>query len=168
MDECDGEQPDEADAPQGCVADRVLDCGGGNAGNARVGAPVPAGRGRTSFVDVRDIAESAAAALSGAGFDGRAFELTGPEALDYAQAAQVLSTAVGRPVRYRPVTPDEFVGLLTRAGLPDDYARHLADLFAPVPGDGTAAVTDAVRTLTGHPARSLAVYAADNRAALAG
>ena len=129
---------------------------------------VPAGRGRTSFVDVRDIAESAAAALSGAGFDGRAFELTGPEALDYTQAAQVLSAAVGRPVRYRPVTPDEFVGLRTRAGLPDDYARHRADLFAPGPGDGTAAVTDAVRTLTGHPARSLAVYAADNRAALAG
>jgi uncharacterized protein YbjT (DUF2867 family) len=42
---------------------------------------VPAGDGKSSFVDARDIAESAAAALTTDRFNGKAFNLTGPEAL---------------------------------------------------------------------------------------
>ena len=37
---------------------------------------VPAAQGKSSFIDVRDIAESAAAALTTAKFDGNAFNLT--------------------------------------------------------------------------------------------
>lgn len=42
---------------------------------------VPAAEGQSSFIDVRDIAESAAAALTTNRFDGQAFNLTGPEAV---------------------------------------------------------------------------------------
>lgn len=58
---------------------------------------VPVGKARTSFIDVRDIAAVAAIALSQPGHENKAYELTGAEALDYWQAARVLSEALGLP-----------------------------------------------------------------------
>jgi uncharacterized protein YbjT (DUF2867 family) len=123
---------------------------------------VPAGDGRSSFVDVRDIADAAAAALTTDRFDGKAFALTGPEALGYADAARILSTVLGRPVAYQAVDDAAFVGMLTGAGVPKDYATFLASIFVPVRAGWTAAVTDAVPVLTGHPARSVETYVRDN------
>lgn len=127
---------------------------------------VPAGEGRSSFIDTRDIAESAAAALLSSRFDGRAFDLTGPEALGYADAAAILSEVLGRPIAYRPVDDDGFVGILVGAGVPEGYARFLASIFHPVREGWTAVVTDSVAALTGHAPRTLATYARDNAAAL--
>lgn len=128
---------------------------------------VPAADGRTSFVDVRDVAESAAAALTSAEVDGRAFDLTGPEALGYADAAAVLSRVLGRTVAYRPVDDAAFVATLVAAGVPAGYAQFLAAIFHPVREGWTARVTDAVRSLTGHAPRSVETYATDNIARLA-
>jgi uncharacterized protein YbjT (DUF2867 family) len=125
---------------------------------------VPAGDGKSSFIDTRDIGDSAVAALTSPAFDGKGFELTGPQALDYAEAAETISKIIGKPIRYEPLTSEAFVAMLTRTGMPEDYAAHLAELFTMVPKGWTAAVTDAVETLTGKPARSLAAYAAHNRA----
>lgn len=125
---------------------------------------VPAAEGKSSFIDVRDIAASAAAALTSARFDGRAFNLTGPAALGYAEAAALLSRASGRPIRYTPVDDDTFVGILTGAGVPADYARFLATIFYPVREGWTAVVTDDVATLTGKAPRSLEQYAHDHAA----
>ena len=127
---------------------------------------VPAGEGRSSFVDVRDIAASAAAALTSDAFDGQGFSLTGPQALSYAEAAKVLSGVVGRPVAYRAVDDDAFIGALTGAGVPDDYAHLLTAIFAPVREGWTAAVSDDVERLTGRPAIDLATYARDHAADL--
>lgn len=62
----------------------------------------PAGRGRTSFVDVRDVGAAAAAVLTSEGHCGRAYTLTGPEALDLFDVAQIFSEVLGRAVIYRP------------------------------------------------------------------
>jgi uncharacterized protein YbjT (DUF2867 family) len=128
---------------------------------------VPAGEGKSAFIDVRDIAESAAAALTTDSFDGKAFNLTGPEALGYADAAAILAKVLGKPVAYQAVDDDTFVGILTGAGVPEAYARFLASIFYPVRQGWTAGVSDAVETLTGKPPRSVETYARDNLAALA-
>ncbi|WP_024281295.1 SDR family oxidoreductase [Xanthobacter sp. 126] len=128
---------------------------------------VPAADGKTSFIDARDIAESAAAALTTDRFDGKAFNLTGPEALTYGEAAAILSRVTGKPIAYTAVSDDAFVGILTGAGVPEPYARFLATLFHPVREGWTARVTGDVETLTGHAPRSLAIYARDNAARLA-
>lgn len=122
---------------------------------------VPAGDGRTSFIDARDIAACAAAALTSSDFDGKAFNLTGPEALSYAEAAEILSKVVGKPIAYKAVDDAAFVGMLTGAGAPSDYAAFLASIFYPVREGWTAGVTDDVKTLTGAPPRSLRTYAQD-------
>jgi len=129
---------------------------------------VPAAEGRTSFIDVRDIAASAAAALRSDIFDGRAFNLTGPQALGYADAAAILSAASGQAIRYLPVDDAAFIATLTGAGMPADYAGFLASIFHPVREGWTAAVTGDVQTLTGTAPRSLATYAADHAALFRG
>lgn len=129
---------------------------------------LPAAEGRTSFIDTRDIAASAAAALRTDRFDGQAFNLTGPEALGYAEAATILSAATGRPIRYQPVDDAAFIAMLTGAGVPPDYAGFLASIFHPVREGWTAAVTGDVATLTGVAPRNLVTYAADHAATLRG
>ena len=68
---------------------------------------VPAGRGETSFVDARDVAAVGAKALTGpiAG----AYDLTGPEALNYAEVAQILSRELSHEVQYRRPSLPRFV-----------------------------------------------------------
>lgn len=127
---------------------------------------VPAAEGKTSFIDSRDIAESAAAALTSDAFNGRAFNLTGPEALNYAEAAEILSRVIGKPIAYTPIDDETFVDILTGAGVPKNYARFLAAIFHPVREGWTATPTGDVKTLTGHEPRSLETYARDNVAAL--
>lgn len=127
---------------------------------------IPAGDGRSSFIDVRDIADCAVAALTSDRFDSRAFDLTGPEALGYAAAAELLSRRLGKSVRYQPISDDAFVADLVQAGVSESYARLLAIFFEPVRQGQTAVVTDAVPELSGHPARSVADWIADNAAAL--
>lgn len=127
---------------------------------------LPAAEGKSSFIDARDIAASAIAALTSPAFDGKAFNLTGPEALSYTQAAAILSEAIGKPVAYDAITDEAFIGILTGAGVPADYAGFLASIFYPVREGWTAVVTGDVQTLTGKPPRSLKTYAADYAAAL--
>lgn len=127
---------------------------------------VPAAEGKSSFIDARDIADSAAAALTTDRFDGKAFNLTGPDALGYAEAAALISEAIGKPVAYQAVDDETFVGILVGAGVPEVYARFLASIFYPVREGWTAVVTNDVQTLTGHPARAVAAWVKENAAAL--
>lgn len=127
---------------------------------------VPAAEGKSSFIDTRDIAESSVALLTTSRFDGKAYNLSGPEALSYGEAARVLSDFTGTAIAYQPIDDAAFIAMLTGAGVPEDYARFLATIFHPVREGWTARVTGDVEHLTGKPPRSLRVYAEDNRALL--
>lgn len=69
---------------------------------------VPAGGGRTNFIDVADIAEAAAVVLTEPGHLGRAYELTGSQALTYDEVAMTLSRACGRTIEYARPSRKEF------------------------------------------------------------
>ncbi len=126
---------------------------------------LPAGDGKTSFIDARDIADCAARVLTTSDFDNRAFTLTGPQALSYAEAVAILSRVLGRQIIYRPIDDEAFIELLKAAGAPEDYAGYMATLFRSVREGRVAVVTGDVEELTGHPARSLETYVRDNAAA---
>jgi uncharacterized protein YbjT (DUF2867 family) len=61
---------------------------------------VPAGKGKTAFVDTRDLAAVAVVALTTPGHENKAYPLTGCESLDYYQVAAILSDVLGRPITY--------------------------------------------------------------------
>src|SRR2546426_3404844 len=60
----------------------------------------PLGDARVAHVDVRDIAAVAVKALTDRGHEGKAYTITGPEALTYTEVAEKLTAALGKPVRY--------------------------------------------------------------------
>ncbi|MDQ3481265.1 MAG: NmrA family NAD(P)-binding protein [Actinomycetota bacterium] len=62
--------------------------------------PQPIGDVGTSRVDVRDIAEAAAVALTTAGHQGQTYDLVGPEVLTGPAIAAAWSKALGRPIKY--------------------------------------------------------------------
>ena len=128
---------------------------------------LPAGQGKSAFIDVRDIAASAAALLTTAKHDGKAFNLTGPEALSYAEAAEIISKGTGHKVGYQAIDDATFVRNTTGAGVPADYANFLAMIFHPVREGWTATVTQDVKTLTGKAPRNLAAYVKDHATSLA-
>lgn len=72
---------------------------------------VPAGHGRTSFVDVRDVGAVAALVLSSPVTEhlNRGYELTGSEALTYGEVADTLTKVLGRKITYRNPSVVRFV-----------------------------------------------------------
>lgn len=91
-----------------------------------------AGSGRVSFVDVRDVAAVAAAALHGAQHDGQAYTLTGGAALDFAEVAALISEAAARAIAYRSVPPEQMTRILQGLHWPERQAAVGAALFASV------------------------------------
>ena len=127
---------------------------------------VPAADGKSAFIDVRDIAASAAAALTSSRFDGKAFNLTGPATFSYGEAAELLSEVMGRKITYKSIDDASFIAMLTGAGLPADYAGFVTAIFHPVREGWAARVTDDVKTLTGRAPHALRDYAEHNKRAL--
>ncbi|MFC8723360.1 NAD(P)H-binding protein [Kitasatospora sp. NPDC057198] len=128
---------------------------------------LPTGDGRTAFVDAEDIAEVAAAALAENGdrHAGRAYQLTGPRAIGFGEAADLISATTGRPVRHQDVTAEEFVAASTAHGVPAGAARRLAGLLTDLREGRGAEVFDGVEEALGRPARSFEAHVAEASAA---
>jgi uncharacterized protein YbjT (DUF2867 family) len=118
-----------------------------------------AGQARISMVDTRDAAAVAASALTGPGHTGACYDVTGPEALSYADIAAKLTAATGRPISYIDAPDDAVRHALLGAGLNQWFAGALVGLYQDYRRSGTggyaAQVTDTIQRLTGRPARSL-------------
>lgn len=128
---------------------------------------VPAGSGRTAFVDASDVAAVAAAALrEPAAHAGRAWTPTGPEALTYAEVAAELSRALDRRIAYdRP----GLVGYARHAhsalGLPWGMVAVTGAIYTIARLGLAAGLTDDVRAVTGADPRSFAEFARRESAA---
>ena len=119
------------------------------------------GNGAVSHIDIRDIASVAVKVLSTSGHEGKAYSLTGPEALSNAQVAEKLSRVLGRAIRYVDVPPEDFKKSLLSAGVPEWSANALIDLQR-LYREGVASLVDpAVEQLTGRKATSFDHFARD-------
>ncbi|MDJ0684484.1 MAG: SDR family oxidoreductase [Alphaproteobacteria bacterium] len=120
----------------------------------------PAEDGASAFVDARDIADVAAAALTDALHNGKVYALTGPETLTRAEVAEKLSTVTGRSIGY--VSIDDAALRDAMAGAPQPLIELLSMLFGLVRAGHTAFVTDGVQEALGRPPRSFDTYAKDH------
>lgn len=128
---------------------------------------VPAGRGRTSFVDARDVAAVAAKALTESGHENRAYPLTGGEALDYFEVANVLSEVLDRRIIYaRPSVP-EFVSAARAGGLTWGFAAVMVGIYTVARLGFADTVTDDIARVLERPPATLRQFTADHRAAWA-
>lgn len=117
---------------------------------------LPFGAGRTSPVDVRDVAEVVAAVLaSPTAHIGKVYELTGPRSQDmHAQAAEY-SDALHQIITYVDVTFEQWRDQeLRRRNLPEHVFGHLLTM-AKLHADGRYdRLTHDVEAITGRPATS--------------
>ena len=122
---------------------------------------LPADEVPEPFVDVDDVADVAAAALSEDGHVGKLYELTGPRALTFAEAVAEISRAAGRDIRYVPVDLESFAAAMAEDDVPADVITFLGFLFGEVLDGRNVEVTDGVQRALGRPARDFAEFARD-------
>jgi uncharacterized protein YbjT (DUF2867 family) len=123
---------------------------------------LPAADAAVAQIDARDIAAVIVRTVVEAGHEGMAYDLTGPDAITWIEAAEVLSAIADRPIRYEPITPGEYKRRLEGAGMPSWLADALDELFAQFRAGAGLRVTDHVRSITHQPPRSFAVFARDH------
>ncbi|MFE7137046.1 NAD(P)H-binding protein [Streptomyces sp. NPDC057644] len=117
-------------------------------------------------VDPRDVATVAVAALTGTGHEGRAYAVSGPEAITAREQTAQLSRLLGRPLRFEELGVEA-----ARTALLAKYPRPVAEAFlesAERQREGAkAAVVPTVQELTGRQASSYHVWSADHADAFA-
>ena len=126
-----------------------------------------AGSGRMAWIDARDVAASAAAALTQPLLDEQLpndYVLTGPRALNSTDAATFIATQAGRSVHVRDLTVDELAARYRAAGLPAGFAGRLAAIGDDVRAGRYDEVTTSVLNLTGRPPRTFEDFVGEHAA----
>jgi uncharacterized protein YbjT (DUF2867 family) len=128
---------------------------------------LPAAGAKIAMIDPRDVAQVAAAVLTGDGHDGRRYVLTGPEAVTVDEVAEQLSTVLGRRIGFVPVPDGAAVAQLVAAGVPEWYAANVVAQFGVLREGAQSGVQDVVRVLTGRDPRSVGAFLRDHAGAFA-
>ena len=129
--------------------------------------PIPLGTTGISAVDVRDIAEAAAIALTGNGHLGKTYNLNGPDILSGDAVASIWSEVLGKRIRYGGHDMDAFEEEMRKTS-PSWSAFDVRMMFQGYLERGFTAENGDIEVLTkliGHPPRRYKDFA--NEAALA-
>jgi len=129
--------------------------------------PQPIGGVGISRVDVRDIAEAAAIALTAGGHEGQTYNLVGPQPWTGAGAAEAWGRALGKSVAYGGDDLDAWEAQALQF-LPPWMVFDLRLMFAFFHKNGlkaTAADVDRLTKLLGHAPRSFEAFAAETASA---
>jgi uncharacterized protein YbjT (DUF2867 family) len=116
---------------------------------------VPAGEEKTAFISTRDIGNSVAKLLTEDAYRHQTFTLTGPEALNYIQVAELLSETLDEEIVYP--NPDEatYRLVLSQAGAPDFIADYMIPVYGLIKNGKVSEVTNDVEKLTGQKPETL-------------
>ncbi|MBW4507291.1 MAG: SDR family oxidoreductase [Scytonematopsis contorta HA4267-MV1] len=124
---------------------------------------MPAGKGITSFIDVRDIAAVAVRALIENGHSSRAYTLTGSEALTYYQVADIFTEVLGKPIRYAKPSVLNFIFQMRARGLPMSYVLVMVGIYTTARLGLAGNITSDVEQLLGRPPLTMRQYVEDYR-----
>lgn len=118
------------------------------------------------FIDVEDIADIAAAALTEPKHIGQLYELTGPRALTFADAVGEIARAAGRDIRFLPVSPENYRAELIQQDVPREVVDLILYLLTTVLDGRNTPCADGVQRALGRPPRDFSDYV--NRTAATG
>lgn len=120
--------------------------------------PMPGGNVTEPIIDIEDIADVVVAALTEDGHIGELYEVTGPRLMTFAEMADVLSTATGRPIQHLPISFEEFHANVAASG--GDFVADVFTAIARETLDGrNAYVTDGVSRALGRNPRDFVDFA---------
>lgn len=128
---------------------------------------VPVKKALTSFIDAEDIGELTAAVLSEPEkHQNKAYSITGPEAIDYFEAADILTEELGRTVTYANPSPSAAKKYwITIRGLDKEYSTVMGMLYMMTRMGTAKKVTGAFEELMGKKPQTFREFVRKNRAA---
>ena len=119
----------------------------------------PAGDGVVSAVSREDVARSAVTVLRDPVLHvGTTYNLTGPEELTLAAAADILTAETGRTITYHPETVEEAYASRATYGAPPWQVDAWVSTYTAIAAGELAGLSPDVRTLTGHEPLSLGAF----------
>jgi uncharacterized protein YbjT (DUF2867 family) len=130
---------------------------------------VPTGKGGEAFVDAEDIAAVAAATLADPeGHAGAEYAPTGPEALTVSDAADIIGSVTGRPIRHVDIDRRSWLDSVIASGVPAEYGEMLKILTETVSSGRGSRPNGDVEKVTGAPPRNFTDFAKRTAAAWTG
>jgi uncharacterized protein YbjT (DUF2867 family) len=127
---------------------------------------LPLADAKVSFVDVRNIASVAIEALTSEGHEGKAYTITGPEALTCQEVAQILSDATGKAITYANISDEEARQGMVKVGMPADVVDYLIDLYRFTREGYFSLITTVVEQVTGKKPITFRQFAAEHKETL--
>jgi uncharacterized protein YbjT (DUF2867 family) len=116
-----------------------------------------------SFVDTRDIAAVAAAALLGKGHERKHYTLTGPEALTVPEALGRIGAVAGYSVSHIDPPLDEYLAKSEAAGASQNAISYYRRIYSNIANGFDSVVTGDVEKTTGRQPRGFSEFARDYR-----
>ena len=129
--------------------------------------PQPIGGVGTSRVDIRDIAEAAAIALTSPGHEGQTYDIVGPDVLTGESIASAWSRALGKPIKYGGNDLDAWEAQSLQY-LPAWMVFDFRLMYAHFQKNGLKASPEAIAGITkllGHAPRSFDAFVTETAAA---
>ncbi len=116
---------------------------------------IPAGNGKVSFVDVRDIAAVAVKILLTENngeqkqYENKTFHITGQEALSYSRVSDILSKVIGRKISYIDITEEDARKGMKEIGIEEWLIDAMIELDNIIRAGHTAQTTDVIERIIG-------------------
>jgi uncharacterized protein YbjT (DUF2867 family) len=129
--------------------------------------PMPLGAVGISAVDIRDVAQAAAVALTSAGHEGKTYNLNGPDVLSGPKVASIWSGLIGKEVRYPGEDMDAFEEQMRSQQAPSWSAFDIRMMFQGYLERGFVAEEGDLQALTallGHAPRRYQDFARETNA----
>jgi uncharacterized protein YbjT (DUF2867 family) len=115
-----------------------------------------AGDGKTSFISTLDIADAAVTIIKDFGkHQCQTFNLTGTEAFDHTQVAEMLTKSRNEEIKYIPISAADMKQGALDMGMPEGMVDMMIGLYNATSAGYTAGVFDDFQKLTGIQPRKL-------------
>ncbi|HEY0678536.1 MAG TPA: SDR family oxidoreductase [Chitinophagaceae bacterium] len=129
----------------------------------------PSEKGKTSYVDIRNVGEAAAVVLvNPVSHNGKIYNITGSEALTHHQMADIFSQQLLKQVVHISPTPEEFKKRLASFDLPRPLYEFLAVLYGTIAKGQWQEVSNDYNLLTGKKPATFADFVKENRSVFSG
>jgi uncharacterized protein YbjT (DUF2867 family) len=116
-----------------------------------------------ALIDTRDIADVAARILTHPNAHaGKAYMLTGGEDFTGAQAAQIISKAIGKPVQHISVPTETAVATMNQWGMPPFIINVMDSLNKIVSAGYASGASPDVETILGRKPRTFGAFVTEN------
>ena len=125
---------------------------------------MPTGEGKAPFIHTRDIGEVAAEIIENPGdFKNQKVYLTGPEALDHFQVADIFSEVLGREIKYKNPDDETYRKVMKERGYSDKYIDAMIAVFGKIKKGKVEKTSDMVRKILGRKPITLKEYVEENK-----